>query len=72
MAADERVRLLAHRLREARGRAKLSQRLVAEVLGLSRPSVTNMERGARAVGALELASLARLYSVPVEELLRGL
>ncbi|MNJ63052.1 anaerobic benzoate catabolism transcriptional regulator [compost metagenome] len=67
---DERTRM-GDRLRHAREYMGLSQDDVASVLGLSRPSVTNIELGARKVEALELNKLAKLYRRPLEYLLTG-
>jgi transcriptional regulator with XRE-family HTH domain len=60
---------IAERLKEARKLAGLSQGHVAKILGLHRPSVTEMEAGNRRVSADELAQLARLYDVGVAWLL---
>lgn len=54
---------IASRLRIARERAGLSQGQVAKLLGLHRPSVSEIEAGRRSVTAEELAQLARAYSV---------
>jgi Zn-dependent peptidase ImmA (M78 family)/DNA-binding XRE family transcriptional regulator len=60
---------LASRLREAREAAGLRQEDVARHLGLSRPSVAQMELGNRTVTGLELAELARLYGRDVRDFL---
>lgn len=52
---------LARRLREAREACGLTQDEVARRLGLSRPAVTQIELGNRAVSGLELDRLAHLY-----------
>jgi Zn-dependent peptidase ImmA (M78 family)/transcriptional regulator with XRE-family HTH domain len=52
---------LGERLRTAREKRGLSQQTVAEILGLSRTAVTNMEMGNRAVSSLELTQLAQEY-----------
>ena len=61
--------MIAARLREARKLAGLSQGHVAKMLGLHRPSVSEMEAGNRRVSADELARLAELYDVSVAWLL---
>src|SRR5262249_7304158 len=61
--------LLAGRLREARKLAGLSQGHVAKVLGLHRPSVSEIEANNRRVSADELSRLAELYDVSVSWLL---
>lgn len=53
---------LGHRLREAREACAMTQEQVAGQLGLSRPSVAQMELGNRQVTSLELDRLAYLYS----------
>lgn len=62
---------LAHRLKAARKKAGLSQEQAAEVLGIQRSAVCDMEGSARGrhLLALELADLSRLYGVSVDELL---
>ena len=60
---------IAERLKEARKLAGLSQGHVAKMLGLHRPSVTEMEAGNRRVSADELARLAEIYDVSVVWLL---
>ena len=60
---------IVERLKEARKLAGLSQGHVAKMLGLHRPSVTEMEAGNRRVSADELARLAQIYDVNVAWLL---
>lgn len=62
-------RLVSERLKEARKLAGLSQGQVAKILGLHRPSVSEIEAGNRRVSAEELAKLAELYDVSVSWLL---
>lgn len=66
---DEKRQIIASRIREARKMAGLSQGQVATMLGLQRPSVTEIEAGNRAVGAEELAELAKMFEVSVAWLL---
>lgn len=49
------------RLREARLAVGLTQSDTATALGISRPAVAALEKGARKVTGLELRRLARLY-----------
>lgn len=63
--------LMAERLRESREYVGLSQEEVANVLGISRPAVTNIESGSRKVEATELSTLARLYRKSMDYLLTG-
>ncbi|WLG56733.1 helix-turn-helix transcriptional regulator [Pseudomonas extremorientalis] len=67
---DERIQI-GDRLRRAREYMGLSQDEVASVLGLPRPSVTNMEQGARKVDAIELNKLAKLYRRTLDYLMTG-
>jgi transcriptional regulator with XRE-family HTH domain len=60
---------IADRLKEARKLAGLSQGQVAKILGLHRPSVSEMEAGNRRVSADELARLAEIYDISVAWLL---
>ena len=61
--------LIAERLKEARKLAGLSQGHVAKILGLHRPSVSEMEAGNRRISADELARLAEIYDVSAAWLL---
>lgn len=56
-------KIIASRLRTAREMAGLSQAQVAKLLGLHRPSVSEMEAGRRRVSADELTRLAEIYSI---------
>ena len=60
---------IAERLREARRLAGISQGHVAKMLGLHRPSISEMEAGNRRTSADELARLAQIYDVSVAWLL---
>lgn len=66
---QEKRQIIASRIREARRLAGLSQGQVAKLLGLQRPSVTEMEAGNRAVAAEELSKLAEIFDVSVAWLL---
>lgn len=61
--------LIAARLREARKMAGLSQGQVAKMLGLHRPTVSEIEAGNRRVSAEELSQFAEIYDVTVAWLL---
>lgn len=65
----QRRAMIAARIREARKVAGLSQGQVAKMLGLHRPSVSEMEAGNRRVSADELARMAELFDVEVSWLL---
>ena len=68
-ANDGKRQIIASRIREARRLAGLSQGQVAKMLGLQRPSVTEIEASNRAVVAEELAKLAEIFDVSVAWLL---
>ena len=65
MTKDREQDSMAKRLRSAREMAGLSQAQVARLLGVHRPSVSEMEAGRRKVSAGELRQLAELYSVDI-------
>ena len=61
--------LIAERLKEARKLAGLSQGHVAKMLGLHRPSVSEIEAGNRRVSAEEVVRFAEVYDVSIAWLL---
>lgn len=61
---------IGDRLRLAREMSGLSQGQVAKMLGLHRPSITEMEAGRRKVTADELAKLSQIYKVSLSWLTR--
>jgi transcriptional regulator with XRE-family HTH domain len=63
------VRGLSIKLRQARQEAGLSQGQAAKLLGLHRPTLSNIEAGERKVSAGELKQFADLYKVSVAWLL---
>lgn len=63
MTDEEKRKAIADRLRAAREMAGLSQGQVARMLGMHRPSISEMEAGRRRVSAEELAKLAEIYGV---------
>ena len=52
-----------HRIQRAPSSFDLSQSQAAQQLGVSRPSISEMEAGRRNISATELLSLADLYGV---------
>jgi transcriptional regulator with XRE-family HTH domain len=66
--AQQRERIAA-RIREARKLSGLSQGQVAQMLGLHRPAVTEVEAANRRVSAQELARMAEIFDVSVAWLL---
>ena len=61
--AAQKQAIIASRIREARKAAGLSQGQVAKLLGLQRPSVSQIEAGQRRVSGDEVARLAKLFDV---------
>lgn len=59
---------IGERLRQARESAGLSQGQAAKLLGLHRPSISEMEAGRRKVSADELLQLARIYGADISRL----
>ncbi len=57
------------RLRAAREAAGLSQGQVAKLMGMHRPTISEMEAGNRRIAAHELTKLADLYDAKVSWLL---
>lgn len=57
---------LIDRLKIARKRAGLSQGQVAKLLGLHRPTISQIEAGDRSVKAGELLRFAEIYGVDVD------
>ena len=66
MTNAEKSTLIGNRLRLAREQAGLSQRQVAKMVNLHRPSVSEIEAGHRKVSAEELAEFARIYGVSMD------
>jgi transcriptional regulator with XRE-family HTH domain len=59
--SDDEAAELARRLREVREYLGYSQDYVSKRTGLSRPAISDIERGERRVLTLELKRLAKLY-----------
>src|SRR5262249_60822747 len=62
---NEKKRIVASRLREARKMAGLTQGQVAAQMKLHRPTISEIEAGNRSVTVTELTKLAELYEVDV-------
>jgi transcriptional regulator with XRE-family HTH domain len=67
--ADSARAAIATRLRAAREQAGLSQGQVAKLLGLQRPSISELEAGRRRVSADEVPRFAEIYNVSVSWLM---
>jgi transcriptional regulator with XRE-family HTH domain len=61
----EKKAVIAGRIRDSRVAAGLTQTHVAKMLGLHRPSVSEIEAGNRSVSAEELVRLATMFDVDV-------
>ena len=62
---------LAETLKEHRTRCRMTQEFVAESLGVSRQAVSKWETGDSDPSMSNLVLLAKLYGVPLEELLQN-
>jgi transcriptional regulator with XRE-family HTH domain len=58
---DRRYKEIAHRLREARDAAGLTQQAAAAKLGVPQSFISKCEAGERRLDVLELDALAKLY-----------
>ena len=65
----EQRQLMAQRLREARQLAGLSQGQAAKLMGMHRPTVSEIEAGNRRVSADEITRFADIYDVSTAYLL---
>lgn len=66
---DVKRAIIASRIREARKLAGLSQAQVARMLGLHRPSISEIEAGNRRASADELVRMAEAFDVGVSWLM---
>ena len=60
---------LAKKIREIREEFELSQQELGDKVSLSRQAITQIEAGVREVSGLEIAKIAKLFELSVEELL---
>ena len=67
--ATEKKQIIANRLAEARKMAGLSQGQVARMMGLHRPTISEIEAGNRNVTTTEISRFAEIYDVSVTWLL---
>src|SRR5689334_3477963 len=58
---------LSKRLKKAREDRSITQEAAAEVLGVPRTAIVQMEGGNRSISTLELSQLADLYQRPIAE-----
>ena len=69
--AEEVRKTLGETLRDKRIERGMTQELVAESRGVSRPAVSKWESGKTDPSTANLLALADLLGVPIEDLLRG-
>ncbi len=62
---------LGKRLRDARISTEASQVEIARAVGLSRPSIINIEKGRQPVDVHVLVRLAEVLGIPIAELLQS-
>ena len=67
----EMAKSLGEAIKYHRTRCKMTQEFVAEAIGVSRQAVSKWESGAADPSTSNLLSLAKLFGVPPEELLRS-
>jgi transcriptional regulator with XRE-family HTH domain len=58
------------RIRELRSQKGISQQRLAELLDVSRPTISQMEHGERKISAEELDCLAKIFNISVDSLLK--
>lgn len=66
--ADMRTQI-GPRIKELRSQKGISQQRLAELLGVSRPTISQMESGERKVSAEELDALAEMFNISADSLL---
>jgi len=66
---DEIEKTITRKVAQTRSRLRYTQEDVAQVLGLHRPAVSEIEAGRRRLTAVELVLLAEFFGVHVTELL---
>jgi len=58
--------ILGHKIKSLRKNAAISQEALAKKLGLGRVAVSQIERGYRSVEFLELAKIAKIFSIQLD------
>jgi transcriptional regulator with XRE-family HTH domain len=59
---------LGKRIKALRGRFHMSQQRLAELLDVARPTITQIESGARKLAAVELLKLAKIFNTSIDKL----
>ena len=60
---------IGQKIAELRMRTGISQQRLAEMLGVSRPTITQIEKGERKVSVDELVRLSEIFNLSVDNLL---
>lgn len=60
---------IGQRIKELRGQSGISQQKLAEMLGVSRPTISQIESEERKISADELVKLSEIFNLSVESLL---
>lgn len=60
---------IGSRIKELRSQRGISQQRLAELLGVSRPTISQIEGGGRKISAEELDALAKIFNIFVDSLL---
>ncbi len=69
MLADKTMAKIGENIRELRTKRGISQQRLAELLGVSRPAISQIENRERKVSADELDRLAKIFNISVNSLL---
>ena len=69
VSADMTTRI-GGRIRELRSQKGISQQRLAELLGVSRPTISQMENGERKISAEELDALSKIFNISADNLLK--
>lgn len=69
MSEKDREKIIAERIKEARQLSGLSQGQAAKLLGMHRPTISEIENGNRKVSATEISQFAEIYEVSINYLM---
>jgi len=69
MPANKTMAKIGEKIKELRTKAGISQQRLAELLGVSRPAISQIENGERKVSVDELDRLAKIFNISVNSLL---
>jgi len=69
MLANKTMAKIGMRIKELRAKKGISQQRLAELLGVSRPAISQIETGERKISAEELDSLAKIFNISIDSLL---